>query len=130
MASRLYPKFLDLARRWPEEPKSVEKHLGKVLRAVVAKHYPQGSISKVADEKQLNAIYESFNKLSNGVHSANYPRQFTSSATGLKAKDVEVASIADVFGLLRLRAEGNQGIRSPGAIFKNTLKKVFGKSSS
>jgi len=130
MASRLYPKFLDLARKWPKEPKnaislSAEKHLGKVLRAVIAKHYPQGSITKVADEHQLASIYESFNKLSNSVHLAKYPRQFQSSATGLKSEDLEGTTLADISAIIRRRADGNEGIRGSYQSFTHTFKGFF-----
>jgi len=123
---------MDLARRWPEEPKSAEKHLGKVLRSIIARHYPQGSISKPTNEQELTSVYESFNRLSHSVYLKKYPRQFNSSATGLKKSDVEGTSLAEIFGILRARAGkiDKEESRDHGKLISNTFKSLFGGGKS
>lgn len=118
-SARLYPKLLDLVRKWPENSKTSEKTLGNVLRALVAKHYPEGSVStSVTPEIEAKVVapsYEAFNNLSNNVHFNKYPRKFPgTSATGLKQEDVDGNSIIDVLDVIRYRAERVGTIRDPG----------------
>jgi len=116
-SARLYPKLLDLVRRWPENSKTSEKTLGNVLRALVAKHYPEGSVSTSVtpeiEAKVVTPSYEAFNNLSNNVHFRNYPRKFPgTSSTGLKLEDVQGNSIVEVLDVIRYRSESVGTIRS------------------
>jgi len=116
-SARLYPKLLDLVRKWPECSKTSEKTLGNVLRALVAKHYPEGSVSTSVtheiESKVVAPSYEAFNNLTNNVHLKKYPRKFPdTSATGIKHEDVKECTIIDVLDMIRYRADTVGTVRS------------------
>jgi len=116
-SARLYPKLLDLVRKWPESSKTSEKTLGNVLRTLVAKHYPEGSVStSVTPEIEAKVVapsYEAFNNLSNNVYFNKYPRKFPdTSATGIQQENVKDCSIIDVLELIRFRADNVGTVRT------------------
>jgi len=116
-SARLYPKLLELVRKWPDNSKASEKTLGIVLRALVAKHYPEGSVTTSVtpeiESKLVAPSYEAFNNLVNNVHLNKYPRKFPdTSITGMKSEDLKDTNIADVLNAIRQRAENIGPMRS------------------
>jgi len=106
-----YPRFIKVLEKWPVDSAKKGKDLGEALRTMFGKTYPQGSVSVVEDEKNLNRQLDALQRLVDNTHLEQNPRTSNSTFTGLEQEVLHQITTTEMMATTSQVAEeaGKQG---------------------